>query len=62
MGLASRGIFCSFITASSTCSGAEAGLLMIFFRARRRSAYRAAISRRLSFFTTLLIFAIKIIV
>lgn len=59
IGLASRGIFCSLITASSTCSGVDLGLLMIFFNSRRRSAYRTDISRRRSFLTTLLIFAIN---
>ena len=37
-GDASRGIFCSLITAASTSSGVERGLLMIFFAAARRSA------------------------
>jgi hypothetical protein len=38
IGLASRGIFCSLITAASTSSGVERGLLMIFLAAARRVA------------------------
>lgn len=57
-GLASRGNFCSFMTAASTCSGVDAGLLMIFFSSSRFPANCFAIFLRFSFFTTLLIFAI----
>lgn len=56
-GLASRGIFCSLITAASTSSGVDLGLLMIVFAAARRSAQSLTFSLRRSFFTILLIFA-----
>src|SRR5688500_4402807 len=59
VGLASRGIFCSFITAASTSSIVDLGLFMIFFHSSRRALYSTSMSLRLSFFTTLLIFAIK---
>ena len=49
---------CSLITAASTSSGLDFGLFMIFFAAARRALYSDTISRRLSFFTILLIFAI----
>lgn len=56
--LASRGIFCNFKTASSTASMLEAGLLISLFNSVRRSAYCPTIFLRLSFFATLLVFAI----
>src|ERR1043166_4595929 len=57
-GEASRGIFCSLITAASTSSGVDFGLLTIFFHAARRVAYSLTMSLRRSFLTILLIFAI----
>ena len=60
LGLPSRGIFCNWITAASTSSGVDLGLLMIFFAAARRSRQRATRTLRFSFFTTLLIFAINL--